>query len=82
MIGKFIGELYYFASNMNNVPTIAYGSIVQMFVVKMTFDYTLGVPLNILPGLAGDFDQLRSPLYSDIELNYLNELLEVSTKVA
>ena len=38
-------------------PTIAYQSILQMFVVKMTFTYTLGVPLNILPGLAGDFDQ-------------------------
>lgn len=27
-----------------------------MFVVKITYSYTLGVPLNILPGLAADFD--------------------------
>ena len=45
---------------MKSLPTINYGSILQMFVVKMTFNYTLGVPLNILPGLAADFDKLKT----------------------
>lgn len=58
---------------INRNPTIAYGSILQMFVVKMTFNYTMGVPLNILPGLAADFDQQSRSHYSSDRI--LNNLL-------
>lgn len=41
---------------INRNPTICYGSILCMKVVGMTFDYTMGIPLQILPHLAADFD--------------------------
>jgi hypothetical protein len=41
---------------INRNPTIAYGGILQMFCVGMTDTYTMGVPLQILPLLAADFD--------------------------
>lgn len=41
---------------INRNPTIAYGGILQMFVVGMTKSYTMGMPLQILPLLAADFD--------------------------
>lgn len=41
---------------INRNPTIAYGGILQMFVVNMTDSYTMGMPLQILPLLAADFD--------------------------
>lgn len=37
---------------INRNPTIAYGGILQMFCVKMTDTYTMGVPLQILKSLA------------------------------
>ena len=37
---------------INRNPTIAYGGILQMFCIKMTDTYTMGVPLQILKGLA------------------------------
>ena len=37
-------------------PTLAYGSILQMFCVGITNTYTLAVPLQILKFLAADFD--------------------------
>lgn len=41
---------------LNRNPTIAYGGILQMFVVGMEFDHTVCVPLRILNLLKGDFD--------------------------
>lgn len=41
---------------INRNPTIGYGSILQMYVVGMTETFTMSVPLQILPLLAGDFD--------------------------
>ena len=46
---------------INRNPTIAYGSILQMFIVGMSdvtdkFEYVMQVPLQILPLLAADFD--------------------------
>lgn len=41
---------------INRNPTIAFGSILQMFVVGLTDSYTMKLPLRILPLLAGDFD--------------------------
>lgn len=41
---------------INRNPTINYGGILQMFVVGINKDYTLGIPLDILKLLAGDFD--------------------------
>lgn len=41
---------------LNRNPTIAYGSILQMFCVGYTDDLTIRVPLQVLQPLAADFD--------------------------
>lgn len=41
---------------INRPPTIQYGSILYMNVVGINDDYTMSVPLQILPLLAADFD--------------------------
>lgn len=41
---------------INRNPTICYGGILFMRVVDITDTYTLGLPLQILPLLAADFD--------------------------
>lgn len=41
---------------INRNPTICYGGILRMNVVDITDSYTLGLPLQILPLLAADFD--------------------------
>lgn len=41
---------------INRNPTICYGSILCMKVVGMTFNYTMGTPLQVLQHLAADFD--------------------------
>ena len=45
---------------INRNPTICLGSVLQMFCVGMTSDFTMGVPLQILRPLAADFDKLLS----------------------
>ena len=44
-----VGRLY-----MNTMPTISYGSILQMNVVKMDFSSTLKINTNITPLIEGD----------------------------
>ena len=39
---------------INRNPTIQYMSILQMYCVKMTPGYTMGIPLQVLKGLAAD----------------------------
>lgn len=42
---------------INRNPTIAYGGVLQMYVVAMNEDnFTMSLPLQILPLLAADFD--------------------------
>ena len=41
---------------MNTMPTISYGSILQMNVVKMDFSKTLKINTNITPLIEGDYD--------------------------
>lgn len=41
---------------INRNPTICYGSILQMYVVGIGKGYTMALPLQILRGLAADFD--------------------------
>lgn len=41
---------------INRNPTIGYGSILQVYCVGVTEHYTLSIPLQILPLVAGDFD--------------------------
>ena len=45
---------------INRNPTINYGSLLQMFCVGMNEDmendYTMSIPLQVLPNLAADFD--------------------------
>lgn len=37
---------------INRNPTIAYGGILQMYCVGINYNYTMGIPLQILPALA------------------------------
>lgn len=41
---------------INRNPSINYGSILQMYCVGISFDYTMAIPLQILPLLNADFD--------------------------
>lgn len=41
---------------INRNPTISYGGILQMYCVGINFNFTMGVPLQILKPLAADFD--------------------------
>lgn len=41
---------------INRNPTIAFGGILQMYCVGINFNYTMGIPLQILRLLAADFD--------------------------
>lgn len=41
---------------INRNPTISRGGILQMHCVGMTMTFTLGIPLQVLPKLAADFD--------------------------
>lgn len=43
---------------INRNPTIAFGGILQMYCVGINFNHTMGIPLQILPLLAADFDCL------------------------
>ena len=45
--------------NINSNPTIAYGGILQMYCVGINYNYTMGIPLQILSLLAADFDLYR-----------------------
>ena len=41
---------------MNTMPTISYGSILQMNVVKMTMNYVMKLNSNVTPLLESDYD--------------------------
>lgn len=41
---------------INRNPTLAYGSILQMFCIGFTDSLTMSVPLQVLKLLAADFD--------------------------
>ena len=51
---------------INRNPSISRGSLLQMFCVGMTFDYTMALPLSILPLLAADFDKYTVPCNSNV----------------
>lgn len=65
---------------INRNPTISYGSMLQMDVVKMTYSYTMGLNSNILPLIEGDvcFVLYRNTL--EIETRY-KDLLYVNLTV-
>ena len=52
---KFIRELHRLTTYVK-VLTISYGSILQCFCVGINDNFTMSVPLTILPPLAADFD--------------------------
>ena len=62
------------------MPTINYGSILQMFCVGYTDTLTMSVPLQVLPSLAADFDgkvrSIRKKLRYYIAVVKALELLE------
>jgi hypothetical protein len=41
---------------INRNPTLEYGSMIQMHVIGICYNFTMGVPLDILPSLQADFD--------------------------
>lgn len=41
---------------INRNPSIAYGSLLQMYCKGINYDYTMSMPLQVLPLLAADFD--------------------------
>lgn len=41
---------------INRNPSIQRGSLLQMFCIDMSFDYTMSLPLSVLVPLAADFD--------------------------
>jgi DNA-directed RNA polymerase beta' subunit len=51
---------------INRNPSIANGSILQMYCVGINYDFTMSMPLQILPLLAADFDkQTLSHIWDD-----------------
>ena len=46
---------------INRNPTINYGGILQMYCSGISTGYTMLVPLQILEGLAADFDRNYCP---------------------
>ena len=53
---KFIRELHSVTTYVNVSPSINYGSLLQMYCVGINDNYTMSLPLQILPLLAADFD--------------------------
>ena len=45
---------------INRNPSINRGSLLQMFCIDMSFNYTMALPLSVLELLAADFDKLLS----------------------
>ena len=41
---------------INRNPTISFASIIQVYCVNINFNYTMSMPLQVLPGLGADFD--------------------------
>lgn len=56
---------------INRNPTIAFGGILQVFVVGMTFDHTMGVSLRTLKLYKGDFDGDVENLFLIINKDFL-----------
>lgn len=46
---------------INRNPTISLGGILQMYVTKISVGYTMRIPLEVLEGLAADFDRQLCP---------------------
>ena len=67
---------------INRNPSISRGSLLQMYCVDMTFNYTMALPLQILPLLAADFDKLYilSHIIKILYENFFNcwELLKLN----
>ena len=62
---------------INRNPSIAYGSILQMHVVKMTSGYTMGIPLQILKAMAADFDGDAENILLIINEDFYQRTLDV-----
>ena len=51
---------------INRNPSIAYGSLLQMYCKGINYNYTMSMPLQVLPLLAADFDkQTLSHIWDD-----------------
>lgn len=69
---------------INRNPTIAYGGILQMYCIGINYNYTMGIPLQILSLLAADFDFLGQVEHSqicseNISILYCRNTLENAT---
>ena len=62
---------------INRNPTISFGSILQMFCVGINFNYTMSMPLQVLPLLAADFDGDTLNILHIINQNFFERCYEV-----
>lgn len=62
---------------INRNPSIGRGSILQMFCIGMTFDYTMALPLGILDLLGADFDGDVLNVYMIINEAFFQRTFEV-----
>lgn len=62
---------------INRNPTIAYGSILQMFCIGMTDTFSIEIPLRILKLMGADFDGDEFNVFSIINDAFLEKAFEV-----
>lgn len=60
---------------INRNPSISRGSLLQMYCVDMTFNYTMALPLQILPLLAADSTKAIGVTYAGMQKLKLCKLL-------
>lgn len=75
IINSLINNGLYVLINRN--PSIQYGSILCMRVVKMSQGYVMGIPLQILPLLAADFDGDCLNVMYIINKDFLERAIEI-----
>ena len=66
-----------YKSKINRNPTLQLGSIMQMFCVGINFNFTMSVPLQILPPLAADFDGDTLNIFHIINDSFFQRAYEV-----
>ena len=62
---EFIREPHGLTTHVNIRPSIAYGSLQQMYCIGINFNYTMSMPIQILPKLAADKPKGFVPYCSD-----------------
>ena len=63
------------------MPTISYGSILQMTVVKMTMSFVMKINTNITPLIEGDVCPFMYAKHLEIETKYMGIILYLTIKL-